>query len=59
VQAAERWAPVAEKLWAGEMPHYLESKKKSKELQDKNLEVIKKKLKKGKKTKDSNLEAAS
>jgi len=59
VQAAERWAPVAEKLWAGEMPHYLESKKKSQELQDKNLEVIKKKLNKSKKKNDSNLEAAS
>ena len=59
VQAAERWAPVAEKLWAGEMPHYLESKKKNKELQDKNLEVIKKKLNKSKKKNDSKLEAAS
>jgi hypothetical protein len=41
------------------MPHYLESKKKSEELQDKNLEVIKKKLNKSKKKNDSKLEAAS
>jgi len=54
VPAAIKWKPVSEKLWAGELPHFLELKRIKDQEQAKAQEVIKKQLKKvkGEKTKE-------
>jgi len=57
VPAAEKWTPVSERLWAGELPHYLEVQKMKEAEQRKNREALEKQLKK---SEDGvNLKAAS
>ena len=57
IPAAVKWAPVSEKLWAGELPHYLETQKRNDEEQKKNRENLEKKPKETKN--DASIEAAS
>jgi len=44
VPAAKKWQPVSEKLWANELPHYLEVQEMKAKEQEKINEVIKRKI---------------
>lgn len=58
VSAAEKWAPVSERLWAGELPHYTEVRKRNDAEQQRNRAALEKKLKKSKDD-EAGLQAAS
>lgn len=57
IPAAVKWTPVSEKLWAGELPHYLETQKRNDEEQERNRANLEKKPKETKD--DASIEAAS
>lgn len=56
VKAARAWAPVSEKLWAGELPNYLENQRKKDEEQKKTEREIRKLVNEFKKSKDEERE---